>query len=515
MKVMISDPKYLDFRYGMYLQVVLFSLLSGLSHDLRGQETELSVLEIGDSKQLFMDDFIIEAEHGVNYKMHTPTYTGEVLVEADLPTEKGGHVYLYSSVMKDSDGKIKMWYDFFRPKSDDPYDHDRHVAYAESTDGLHFTKPMLEYFEVDGTRQNNVVIPGVIGGASVWIDPLAESQHRYKSQSKVYPSGKFQMHSSPDGLRWKLLKEIDPKGPYDTQTIVFWDERIEEYLFYGRYFFDDNGVKSRGVRRALLKDFTEVINTNIVIEPDMRDRMKYGSQSSVSNTVDYYGATVFPYEENKSIYIMLAQAFWHWVPNTTYQGTEEPGMRDVRLAVSRDSKTFQRVGDRAAFMTPGPMGRFDSKQIWALPNPIIMGDEIWFYYNGVNWDRAGRVDPLSNGVKKAGISRAVLRLDGFVSVNASYDQIGELVTKPFRFNGDRLEVNANTGAGGSIRIEILNAKGEVISGFGKDKADWIVGNSVRHTATWGGNASVDQLQGEVVRLRFILQDCELYAFQFQ
>ena len=513
MNVLMSGSKRWNFRSNKYLQVLLISLLSTNFSNVMAQEVEVAVLDVGNTRQLFMDDFIIDVQHGVTMQMHSPRSTGEVLIETDLPAEQGGYVYAYSTVMKD-DGKIKIWYDFFRPRSEDPYDHDRHVAYAESIDGIHFTKPILGYFEVDSSAQNNVVIPGVIGGASVWKDPRADPEHRYKSQSKVYPSGDFHMYSSPDGLRWKLFKEIEPNGPHDTQTIVFWDENIGEYVFYGRHFFREDGIKIRGVRRALLKDFTEVVNTDIVIGPDLRDRMKYGNQTSVRNTVDYYGATVFPYSENKSLYIMLAQSFWHWVPDTKYQGTEEPGMRDVRLAISRDGKSFERMGDRKAFMTPGPLGRFDSKQIWALPNPIIMDDEIWIYYVGWNWDRAGRVDPFADGVKKAAISRAILRLDGFVSLNASYDQIGEIVTKPLRFSGELLQVNANTSAGGSIRIEVLNAKGEVIPGFDRENSDWIVGNSVRHTATWNGMSNLKALEGQIVRLRFLLQDCELYAFNF-
>src|SRR5690606_5235919 len=229
--------------------------------------------------------------------------------------------------------------------------------------------------------------------------------------------------------------------------------------------------------------------------------------------VDYYGATVFPYE---NIYIMMAQAFWHWLPDTEYHGTGEPGMRDIRLAISRNSQDFKRVGGRKFFMTPGPMGRFDSKQIWVLPQPIIMDDEIWIYYCGVNWDRAGRIDPLArNGEKKAAISRAILRLDGFVSLDASYSTLGEIVTKPIRFSGSSLEINANTGAGGSIRVEILNKQGNPITGFKKEDCEWIVGNSVRHQVKWSSEKELKKLEGETVRLRFIIRDSELYAFQFK
>ena len=144
-----------------------------------------------------------------------------------------------------------------------------------------------------------------------------------------------------------------------------------------------------------------------------------------------------------------------------------------------------------------------------------MEDEIWIYYCGVNWDRAGRIDPKSkSGKKEAGIGRAVLRLDGFVSVDASYSGKGEIITKPIKFTGDILEVNANTGAGGSIRVEILDRDGNPILGFTKEECEWIVGNSVCHHVKWQEKKELKSLNGEVVRLRFLMRDCELYAFQF-
>lgn len=407
-------------------------------------------IDIGTTKQLFVDDEIIEHSNAVQFVMHSPYPTGELLLKADLPHEIGGFTSLYSSVIKDPiENKVRIWYDFIRYNSDDPYDHDRHVAYAESKDGINFSKPQLGLYEINGSKKNNVVIPGVIGGSSVWIDPNAQPEDKYKTQAKVYPSGDFHIHSSPDGIHWKTYSEIDPKGPHDTQTIIFWDKDLHKYLMYIRYFLRREGIKERGVRRSIIdNNFSEINDTGLAIWPDISDKNKYSDILPDGSPMDYYGATIFPYE---GVYIMFAQAFWHWVPNTVYQGTAEPGMRDIRLAVSRNSIDFKRLGERRPFLTPGPLGRFDSKQIWVLPNPVIMDDEIWIYYCGFNWDRAGRVDPKSkSGKKEAGISRAILRLDGFVSIDAPYSEEGVIITKPIKFKGGTLELNADTGAGGSI-----------------------------------------------------------------
>ena len=66
-----------------------------------------------------------------------------------------------------------------------------------------------------------------------------------------------------------------------------------------------------------------------------------------------------------------------------------PGTLDVRLAVSRDGVNFQRKGDRKPFMSLGPAGSFDSQKVWAIPNPIRMGDELWIYYVGSNRNHHG------------------------------------------------------------------------------------------------------------------------------
>ena len=499
------------------VSLVLFTLTEGKTQLTEPRET----IAIGNTKQLFIDDKLIQSRKSVDFVMNRPYSTGEVLIETDLPHEAGGEVYLYSSVLKDNEGKVKIWYDFLRQKSKtDPYDHDRHVGYAESADGIHFTKPDVGLHALNGSKKNNVVLPGIIGGSAVWLDPQAPPAHRYKTQAKVYPSGKLHMHSSPDGINWKFFSEINPRGPFDTQTIVFWDENISQHVLYGRHFVDrkegDELVfRRRGVRRAILENYQDVKDTGVVLWPDFIDQGTY-SDKVRQNPVDYYGATVFPYSETKGVYIMLTQAFWHWVTDTEFQGTGEPGTRDIRLEVSRDGSVFSKAGARKAFITPGPLGRFDSRQIWAMPNPIVMGDEIWIYYCGVNWDRAGRIDPMApGGKKKSAITRAVMRLDGFVSLDAPYDAVGEVVTKPVTFEGGKLEINTDTGGGGSIRVEILEEDGTPIPGFTLQESDWIVGNSVRYPVTWKGKADVKELEGKPVRLRFVMRDARLYAFQFK
>jgi len=495
-------------------------------------DTSNAPIDVGSRKQLFIDEKFIESITGVELVMNRPYQTGEVLITADKPWElepHEGYINPYCSVLKD-DGRIRVWYSLIQPTGSGPYDHKWRICYAESEDGLHFVKPELGLHEINGSKANNIVLPGVIGGCAVWIDPNAPPEHRYKTQAKTYPHNYFRMHSSPDGLQWKKFANINPRGSTDTQTVIFWDQRLKRYVFYSRdkSTTSEIDIRCRNVRRAEMTDLRDIKNTGLAIWPDALDRATYdvakeGKGGTEWTPVDYYGATVFPYEEADRAYIMLAQAYWHWKrtpkterswPKITWL-TEWPGTQDVQLAVSRDSKQFQRVGGRKPFLRLGPEGRFDSKWAWAMPNPIRMGDEIWIYYVGSNANHNGVVDTATTSGKLINaISRAVMRLDGFISADASYEG-GELITPPLLFEGETLELNLDTSAGGSVRVELLDQDGKPIEHFTADEATQLNGNSVRMPVSWGENRDVSKLAGTPVKIRFIMRDCKLYAFGFK
>lgn len=481
------------------------------------------VIEVGSNKQVFLDGFFLESSHNVHLRMHKPYRDGRILIKADRPWEKdpkgkGEKIGIYSSVLKEHD-RVRLWYGSRRGEMD----REIRVCYAESEDGLQFKKPELGLHEVDGSKANNVVLPGPrIGGCAVWKDPKAPEKHRYKTQTKVYPSGKLEMHSSPDGIHWNLY--ATPKiGHKDTQNIAFWDPHIERYLLFTRLWVTmekkrqqparewHNAYRYRTVRRLESDDLRNWENEQIVMTPDERD-WEVHDIPAPRPPVDFYGGGVFRYDEADRAYLMLVQATWHWV-DWDKEGLG-PATIDVQLAVSRDGKQFKRAGDRRAFLGLGPEGRFDSRFVWALPRPVRMGDELWIYNVGSNREHgpSREVDPTA-GKQLSGITRAVLRLDGFVSVEAGYDG-GQFTTPPLRFEGRRLQLNVDAAGGGSVQLELLDADGRPIKGFSREDAVPIVRNSVRMPVRWRGDEELGDLAGKPVRLRFHMTNADLYAFQF-
>jgi hypothetical protein len=139
-----------------------------------------------------------------------------------------------------------------------------------------------------------------------------------------------------------------------------------------------------------------------------------------------------------------------------------------------------------------------------------VGDELWFYFAGLDVHHKEQSQKKSHGAR----GRAFLRLDGFMSADAAYTG-GELVTKPLIFTGDRLELNVDTSAGGTVLVEIQDQAGKPIRDFTAGDADEINANSVRQRETWNDSSDVSTLAGKVIRIRFIMRDTKLYAFRFQ
>ena len=110
----------------------------------------------------------------------------------------------------------------------------------------------------------------------------------------------------------------------------------------------------------------------------------------------------------------------------------------------------------------------------------------------------------------------MLRVDGFVSVNAPYEG-GELVTKPLVFSGDILVLNYAMSGVGSVRVEVLDAEGRPITGYTLRESQEMYGDEVEGRVYWSASTvgRVQRLEGQPVRLRFVMKDADLYSIRFR
>ncbi|HOW73513.1 MAG TPA: hypothetical protein PKY77_23170 [Phycisphaerae bacterium] len=114
-------------------------------------------LRVGSRLELFVDDARIESMNRASLKLHSPP-PRELAIVHDHPWE--GNVCAYHTVFQD--GEVCRMY-YRGPHDDEKTSAETHpqvVCYAESRDGIHWTRPDLGIVEFKGSRTNNVVWAG-------------------------------------------------------------------------------------------------------------------------------------------------------------------------------------------------------------------------------------------------------------------------------------------------------------------------------------------------------------------
>ncbi|MBI4623196.1 MAG: hypothetical protein HY736_08260 [Verrucomicrobia bacterium] len=190
-------------------------------------------------------------------------------------------------------------------------------------------------------------------------------------------------------------------------------------------------------------------------------------------------------------------------------------LTEALFMASRDGVLFKRWNE--AFLRPGPErpGTWNYGHLyvgWQVveTKSTLEGapNELSLYASEGYW--SGR----ANLGQSSALRRYTLRLDGFVSAWAPMGG-GELISKPVQFRGKQLALNFSTSAAGSLRVEIQDVNGKPERGFGLDDCPPVFGDTIERAVTWTKGHDVSSLAGRPVRLRFVLKDADLYAFQFK
>ena len=117
-------------------------------------------IDIGSRRELFVDSALIDQMNGqAELRLHHPT-PREIAIQFDQPWE--GNASGYPTVIQDGD-LYRMYYRGHAYIIDDPplkQAQSEVVCYAESSDGIHWTKPNLGLFDWPGSPENNIIWRG-------------------------------------------------------------------------------------------------------------------------------------------------------------------------------------------------------------------------------------------------------------------------------------------------------------------------------------------------------------------
>jgi len=480
-------------------------------------------------------------DNDVLYRSGTKRVLSPLTRSPSNPVIKGG-VYpwekaiAWMSVYRNPNtGKYQLWYQAFA--GDASRDRTRRcvVAYAESDDGVQFTRPNLGLFDFNGITNTSIVLVANGGtsdryGASVVVDPREHDvQRRYKmayfdftrdSEGHEYPG--LNVAFSSDGIHWKKYPggtlsraargSFGDPVPFQDETNrpwaiplsmadaydVFYDPPRQSFVNYAKMWIDgpDGGMHwKHAMGRIESKDFIHWSKPQLILTPDDAD----------PPWVEFHTTPVFYYEGS---YFGAIQ-----ILDRATQG----GVVDVELATSRDGFHWERPFRQSFWLARSLGHQFDSGSILLAAQPIVLENEIRFYYGAYSSGATGGTDYEFS----SGIGLATMPLDRFAGLKPLaqsnqptlkhlLENIGQVTLKPITMGpSSSIEINADASAG-ELRVELLDANGKRVRDFSYDDALPITGDSLRHSVRWK-SAGLSGLPEQQYMLRIHLKNATVYA----
>jgi hypothetical protein len=460
------------------------------------------VIPIDVGRQLFVDDFLIEETsltrswHAATYHPANPILRPETKWELrddanernQRPTNPAAMPFSDGVFFDPNDQLFKMWY---------MAGYGMFTCLATSTDGVAWQRPTFDV--VPGT---NIVHQPTRDSSTVWLD-LEERDPRRRFKMSFYYDRRLTLSVSPDGVHWTDLGSTPETGDRST---FFRNPFRDVWVFSLRANQFDSSISGR-YRQYWESPAFDVASPWRAGDPvawvkaDSADFSRPGMPTAP----ELYNLDCVGYES------LMLGLFSVWRGETSIREKTN----ELTVGFSRDGFHWSRP-ERATFI-----GVSDEVGSWNWGNIqsaggccAIVGDRLHFYVSG----RQGRPGTQEPGVCSTGL--ATLRRDGFASMDRGADRTkivrrpdapaGTLTTRPIRFSGSHLFVNADV-AGGDLRVEVLDAGGRVLAPFTRDQCRPVTANGTRLPVTWE-KGSLGDLVGQDVRLRFSLTRGSLYAF---
>ncbi len=454
-------------------------------------QTNLST-NISDNWQLFIDDYWIADSANVTMTLHQPEkHPDNPLIRGDVPWEQAP--YCFGTVIYDHEESIfKIWYQSYYYGQ--PLAERTPILYATSTNGIQWTRPNLGIIESQGSTENNIILqnygyhdlysPSVIKDLA---DP--DSNRRYKMIWWDFPLGEGEYQDdgmcvafSADGIHWikhpgnPVLHAKKSEQSISDVMSVMYDQNTKKFVAYTKGWADP-WPSHRQIVRTESSDFIHWSEPEVVIthKHDIQDPQSYGmSVSQVGN--QYFGLI--------SIY-------------------KKPGDEtiDIQLTVSHDNSRWTRVADQKTFIPLGIADSWDDGMLFAVPM-FNHGDKTLIYYGA--WD-----GPHNTKTRRSGIGLAILRKNGFVSLDAG-PELGMVTTHAMHKMQGSLLVNADASSG-SLVAELLDVDGNPIPGYTANDCLPVQSDGFEELVQWREHSDLPESQ-EMLRIRFLLKKASLFGF---
>ena len=456
-------------------------------------------INLGSKREIFIDNHLIESLEGTELRLSKPRDEGPVH-KFDMPWE--GPFCGYATVIKDKE-RYLLYYRGL-PRSGKDGTNEETTCVVTSKDGINWQRPNISIYFKEKYPDNNIILANsapVTHNFSPFLDTKKgiDNDHKFKALGGTERSG-LVAFSSADGLIWRRFNKdaVFTNGIFDSQNVSFWSKHEKCYVCYFRTWTGGGYRGYRTVSRTTSKDFISWTDPVKMTFGDTPNEHLYTNQTH-------------PYYRAPHIYLGIAARF---MPGRQVLSTEEANSlgvsptyfndcSDMVLLSSRGGNTYQRKF-MESFVRPGiGLENWVSRSNYPALNIVQTSPTHMSFYANQNY-----AQPTSN------VHRYSLRIDGISSIHAEYDG-GEMLTKPFLFEGKQLFMNYSTSAAGGLRVEILNKEGKAYQGLSMNDCIESVGNYIDAQIKWKSNRNLSTLKGKIVRLRIFLKDADLYSLKFK
>lgn len=348
--------------------------------------TRPTTVNIAVGRQLFVDNFLIETTT-LSRKFHYPEYySGNPILSPDKDWEKTGTKgAAFAAPFSDGvwydeqDQKYKMWY--MAGGGSYSTNSGGITCYAESTDGISWTKPSLSI--VSGT---NIVDKGLQRDAStVWIDKQeTNASKRYKMFQVAGGAGKWKYiyKTSANGIQWR--DNNTPSQSVTDRSTVYKNPFRDVWTWSMRHNVRVNASDPYTVRARDYYENSDPANGNQNAKAELSkfwfgpwpNEQKHPKYNNNDGAPGIYNLDAIAYES-----IMLGFfSVWQGPENDVCSKDNVIKRNQIMVGYSRDGYSWQR-DDMNPFMAVS-----DNRSDWNNGNlqsvvgaPLIVGDKLYFY----------------------------------------------------------------------------------------------------------------------------------------
>lgn len=473
-----------------------------------------AVIPIDVGRQLLVDEFLI-AESSLRREFHTPVlHEASPVLAPETPLEMNFGLCPTACPFKDgafydpADGLFKLWYHagWFDG-----------VALATSRDGVHWERPNLDV--EPGTNRVLPLRPSYQrDGVGVWLDQeTARADERFKmfayhrKRGAGFRYGELggpgtandwvggHVYSSADGIHWR---ERAATGRCGDNTTIFYNPFRKRWVY---------SIRTSAPAVGRLRGYHEHADLFAGAAWDREQVAHWAGADELDPPAPEHGYPTQLYNIDAVGYESLMLGFFmihRGPPNEICDAGGFPKITELLVGYSRDGFHFDRRDRMPIVAGTHQPGDWNRDYIHSCGGCcLVVGDQLYLYFGAFSG-----LSPKLGAHMYAGGSTglATLRRDGFVSHAAGADG-GLLTTRPLRFSGRHLFVNA-AAAGGELRVEALDEAGNPLGPCSRERCAPVTGDATQQAVTWGNGGNLAELAGRPVRLRFHLRDAALYSF---